>query len=433
MPSRIRLLALFALLALAFAATPVSNAAATTYNNAVLGVELQHPAAAAVLEDQHLAGAYGFTVVDEALGPAHRPLLLRVAQLGGTATPEQKAGELRAQFPNVPLQQQPVSFARLQGIAVTGVPGEYYTNTYVYVRANNQVYEIIYGRGTLDERGMGLLNGLRFAAPRASIASLRLPSANDTARATPPAEVQRQAAEEDARRAQAAAQAPAGDAALGGTTPQLTLDAQAATTQAPGGGVTQAYDPFNPPGCGNWPTWKSTLQVPWDRYGRSGGLIRAGPSWYGEGGHLNCSSPTLLNDHHAIDFPLYEWNSIYAPAAGRVIYAGWATGGWASAGRVVIIDLGNGYWSGSYHLRSINVSAGQYVDLNTRIGYAGGSGFGRDGYFGPHLHQGLYVNAVLYAPNGGVYGGQSVEPLRIRRELDGYIYPSIGRYAWMWY
>jgi murein DD-endopeptidase MepM/ murein hydrolase activator NlpD len=148
---------------------------------------------------------------------------------------------------------------------------------------------------------------------------------------------------------------------------------------------------------------------------------------------VNCNSPSSLNDYHAIDFPMYEWNSLYAPAAGRVIYAGWATGGWASAGRVVIVDLGNGYWSGSYHLRSITVSAGQYISAGTRIGYAGGSAYGRDGYYGVHLHQGLYLNARFYAPNGGVYGGQSVEPHYLRRASDGGVYIDIGRWAWMRY
>jgi murein DD-endopeptidase MepM/ murein hydrolase activator NlpD len=100
---------------------------------------------------------------------------------------------------------------------------------------------------------------------------------------------------------------------------------------------------------------------------------------------------------------------------------------------VVILDLGNGYWSASFHLRSITVSTGQTVNADTRIGYAGGSGMGRDGYFGNHLHQALYVNARLMASQGGVYGGQSVEPFRIRRPSDGYIYPSVGRYAWMRY
>jgi murein DD-endopeptidase MepM/ murein hydrolase activator NlpD len=148
---------------------------------------------------------------------------------------------------------------------------------------------------------------------------------------------------------------------------------------------------------------------------------------------VNCNSPSALNDFHAIDFPMYEWNSLYAPAAGRVIYAGWATGGWASAGRVVIVDLGNGYWSGSYHLRSITVSTGQYISAGTRIGYAGGSAYGRDGYYGVHLHQGLYLNARLYAANGGVYGGQSVEPHYLRRASDGGVYIDIGRWAWMRY
>jgi murein DD-endopeptidase MepM/ murein hydrolase activator NlpD len=423
---------MFATLAVAFATMPVSNAATATYNNAVLGVRLEHPAAAAVLEDQHIADTFGFTLVDEALGPAHTPLLLRVAQAQGTASPEQKARELRAQFADLPLQQQSVSFARVQGIAVSGVPGEYSANTYIYAGANGRVYEIIYGRETLDQRGMALLNGLRFTAPRATLASLRLPAANDTARVAPPAAIQQQADQEDAQRAQAAAQAQSN-----GVVPQANTLAPTRDAQAPDAGTLGEVSPqndylFGAPGCVDWPSWKAA-QVPWDRYAWGSGWSKAGPSWYGEGGHINCNSPGALNDYHAIDFPMYEWNSLYAPAAGRVIYAGWATGGWASAGRVVILDLGNGYWSGSFHLRSIAVSAGQYVNTTTRIGYVGGSGYGRDGYFGNHLHQGLYLNARLYASNGGVYGGQSVEPHYWRRTSDGGMYTDIGRWAWMRY
>lgn len=433
MPSRIRLLALLAALMLVWGSMPATHAAGTAHEQPVIGVRLEHPAAANLLDDQQVGDTFGFTVLDAALGSDHTPLLLRVAQIQGTTTPEQKARELRAQFPKLPLQQCSVSFARLQGIAVLGVPGEYHATTYLYVRANNRVYEIIYGGATLDARAMSLLNGLRFTTPRATVASLHLPSANDTVRVALPAAIQQQNAQASARRTAAIARAQSAGGASQANTQASALDAQATSTQVLGGAVTPAYATFTGLGCASWPTWKSTLQVPWDDNAWGSGWSKAGPSWYGEGGHVNCNTATLLNDYHAVDFPLYEWNSVYAPAAGRVIYAGWASGGWASAGRVVIIDLGDGYWSSAFHLRSINVSVGQYVTLDTTIGYAGGSSYGRDNYYGVHLHQGLYLNAQLYASQGGVYGGQSVEPLHIRRTYDGYIYPSIGAYAWMRY
>lgn len=97
------------------------------------------------------------------------------------------------------------------------------------------------------------------------------------------------------------------------------------------------------------------------------------------------------------------------------------------------MDLGNGYWSMAAHLRSINVSAGQDVGISTVIGYVGRSGNYQDGYWpSNHLHQGLYLNAQLYQPYGGIYGGQSVEPHHVRYFGNGGgYYETIGRYQWM--
>lgn len=340
-------------------------------------------------------------------------------------------GDLLTQFAALGVQQYPVTVGKLQGTAISGVPGEYVANTYVYLLANNRVYEIIYGQPNLDERGKGLLNSLQFNTPRATLASMRLPSAQATLTVAPPAEIQRRDAAVDA---QAARALPApildGKGAQAQTLAGSTADAQAATKPAP---ITPQNDYlYGASGCTDWPSWKGYQRAPWDQYARGNGWSKAGPSWYGEGGHVNCNYASSLNDFHAIDFPLREWDSVYAPAGGRVIYAGWASGGWAGAGRVVIVDLGNGYWSGAYHLRSITVSTGQYINASTRIGYAGGSGYGRDGYFGPHLHQGLYLNAIFYPASGGVYGGQSVEPHYIRTR-DGGVYTDINPYQWIRY
>lgn len=440
MPRRIRWIALFATLVFACTLTPVSNAAVVTHDQPVLGVRLQHPAAATVLTDQHISDTWGFTIIDQAFGPAHSSLLLRVAQVQGSATVEQKVRDLLTQFAALGVQQYPVTVGKLQGIAVSGVPGEFTPNTYVYLAANNRVYEIIYGQPNLDERGKGLLNGLQFTTPRATLASMRLPSAQTTTTVAAPHEIQQRDAALDAQAAQApaapildaeAAQAPTlGAPATNarGTAPQDAAGAGVAQFGKGGSAITPQNDYlYGAPGCTDWPRWKGDQRAPWDQYARGNGWSKAGPSWYGEGGHVNCNFANSLNDFHAIDFPLREWDSLYAPAGGRVIYAGWAAGGWVGAGRVVIVDLGNGYWSGAYHMRSITVSTGQYISASTRIGYAGGSGYGRDGYFGNHLHQGLYFNAIFYPAGGGVYGGQSVEPHYIRTR-DGGLYTDINPY-----
>jgi murein DD-endopeptidase MepM/ murein hydrolase activator NlpD len=415
---------MLATLMFAWVSTPVSNAAVSAYSNPVLGVQVSHPVGTTVVEDQYLNTTFGFTIMNRPLSDTHAQFLLRVGQVQDSASLEQKVQELQTQFADLGLQQSPVTVGRHRGVAVFPVPGEYNENTYVYLNANGRLYEIIYGRGQLDDQGWALLKSARFQLPRQPLESLHLPKAQDVLRVTPPAAV---------LQAQAA---PAQDGAQD-TQPQMDAPApfepQAAQAQTDTTFATpQSIEPMAGPGCANWPSWKY-LQTSWGRDARGTGWSKAGPSWYGEGGHVNCNSPSRLNDYHAVDFPLREWDSLYPPAPGRVIYAGWASGGWSHAGRVVIIDLGNGYWSGSFHMRSIAVSTGQYVTANTRIGYAGGSGNGRDGYFGNHLHQGLYYNAKLYASAGGVYGGQSVEPFYIHCKSDNGVYYRIARGAWMRY
>lgn len=85
------------------------------------------------------------------------------------------------------------------------------------------------------------------------------------------------------------------------------------------------------------------------------GWSTAGPSYFNEGLHKGCNRATRLNDDYPLDHPLKEWDIVYPPASGTVLYAGWAGGGWAGFGRVVIIDLGGGYWAMAAHLRGINV------------------------------------------------------------------------------
>ncbi len=190
------------------------------------------------------------------------------------------------------------------------------------------------------------------------------------------------------------------------------------------------------PGCADWPASKF-LQTPWlsTANGDNGwpqGWLRAGPSYYGEGLHQYCNRMNGLNDYHALDFRLKLWDIVYPPAPGRVLYASWAGGGWAGLGRVVIIDLGDGYWGMAAHLRNINVSVGQNVGSSTVIGYAGGSGYYQDGYWSTHLHQGLYLNAYLNSTYGGIYGGQSVEPHYVRYFGNGGgLYINISQYQWL--
>ncbi len=108
-------------------------------------------------------------------------------------------------------------------------------------------------------------------------------------------------------------------------------------------------------------------------------------------------SPTAgaSSNHGAVDIPV-SYAPIYAPAAGRVIIA-WSLSGY---GNYVMIDHGNGYYTGFGHLSSFNVSAGQTVSRGQQIAVSGNTGIST----GPHLHYEVYI--------GGTTNSYRVDPLQ---------------------
>lgn len=83
--------------------------------------------------------------------------------------------------------------------------------------------------------------------------------------------------------------------------------------------------------------------------------------------------------HHGQDFSAPYGTEIYATGNGKVIAAGWNSGGF---GNYVVIDHGYGYQSTYGHLSSIKVSSGMNVTRGDLIGLSGSSGTSS----GPHLH-----------------------------------------------
>ena len=84
--------------------------------------------------------------------------------------------------------------------------------------------------------------------------------------------------------------------------------------------------------------------------------------------------------HSGIDFSGKRNDGYVYPAAPGVVEdAKWFTGGY---GNMVVVDHGNGYVTRYAHLASFNVSAGQQVDVNTKLGEIGGTG----GNYSPHIH-----------------------------------------------
>lgn len=384
------------------------------YQNEVLGVSLRAlPPETRVVEDQYLSDAFGFTLV----APDGR-MVLRVAwrHRDPPDRMEQRAQELARGFPGLNLHPQPVSVDSYRGVMVANAPGMD-PSLYVYLAAYGRLYEIICPQPDGNRQGCEtLLSLIAFGPASRSLEELHRIRAEDALYEKPPV--------------------------LGSPRPKSPIGIEILKEKEKvlhsGGNGAFSVEPLAAPGCADWPTWKF-LQTPWASTANGPGTpwpqgwSQAGPSYYGEGLHQYCNRTNGLNDYHALDFPLKEWDIVYPPAPGRVLYAGWAGGGWAPLGRVVIVDLGNGYWSMAAHLRSINVSAGQDVGISTVIGFAGRSGNYQDGYWpSNHLHQGLYLNAQLYRPYGGIYGGQSVDPRHMRYFGNGGgYYETIGRYQWM--
>lgn len=108
-------------------------------------------------------------------------------------------------------------------------------------------------------------------------------------------------------------------------------------------------------------------------------------------------SPTAgaSSNHGAVDIPV-SYAPVYAPAAGKVIIA-WSLSGY---GNYVMIDHGNGYYTGFGHLSSFNVSAGQTVSRGQQIAVSGNTGIST----GPHLHYEVYI--------GGTANSYRVDPLQ---------------------
>jgi len=98
--------------------------------------------------------------------------------------------------------------------------------------------------------------------------------------------------------------------------------------------------------------------------------------------------------HYGQDFNAPYGTDVYATGAGKVIEAGWNSGGF---GNCVRIDHGYGYQTIYGHLSSIKVTKGMNVKRGDLIGLTGSSGTSS----GPHLHYqidqyGQHKNPLYY-------------------------------------
>ncbi|WP_373541003.1 M23 family metallopeptidase [Chamaesiphon sp.] len=98
--------------------------------------------------------------------------------------------------------------------------------------------------------------------------------------------------------------------------------------------------------------------------------------------------------HRGLDYAGAAGSAVVAPAGGKVVLVGYENKGFRVHGNVVGVDHGQGVVSIFMHLSKIKVAAGQLLAAGDRIGAIGNTGAST----GPHLHWGLYVNAVSVDP-----------------------------------
>ena len=156
---------------------------------------------------------------------------------------------------------------------------------------------------------------------------------------------------------------------------QAEIQAAVNESQSSGGGYVGSFE-----GTLSWPVSSST---PYYNYISS----YFGPR----------PSPTVgaSSNHGAVDIPV-RYAPVYAPADGKVIISRWLSG----YGNYVMIDHGNGYYTGFGHLSGYSVSAGQTVSRGQQIATSGNTGIST----GPHLHYEVYI--------GGTANSYRVDPLQ---------------------
>jgi len=98
--------------------------------------------------------------------------------------------------------------------------------------------------------------------------------------------------------------------------------------------------------------------------------------------------------HRGLDYAGGYGSPVVAPAGGRVALVGKVSEGFHLHGNIIGIDHGQGITSVFLHLSRINVQEGDVVQAGQTIGAIGSTGAAT----GPHLHWGLYVNALSVDP-----------------------------------
>jgi murein DD-endopeptidase MepM/ murein hydrolase activator NlpD len=102
-------------------------------------------------------------------------------------------------------------------------------------------------------------------------------------------------------------------------------------------------------------------------------------------------APRGVGFHPGIDFPAPSGTPVAAAGRGRVVFAGWDSGGY---GNLVVVEHPLGVRSMYAHLSRIAVGVGQGVVAGSLIGRVGATGLAT----GPHLHFELRLRGAAINP-----------------------------------
>lgn len=104
--------------------------------------------------------------------------------------------------------------------------------------------------------------------------------------------------------------------------------------------------------------------------------------------------------HAGEDMATDYGSPVYATTSGTVTYADWK----GAYGRLIEIDIGNGFRTRYGHLSAINVKVGQKIAFRDVIGRVGSTGRSS----GPHLHYEVWFDGIVRDPSKFIEAGHYV-------------------------
>ena len=379
-----------------------ANPDAVEVEDDVVGVALSFPSSWQVVRDPYLFRDHGFVLAEETPGDQHGVVPVARIAIEHEAAPGDVpalVAALRAEFPDVELEEWQVEVGGLPAVAVGPVPGGQ-PSVAIFAEADDAVLRIHYYQEAIDRRGAALLDGIRFVPRQRPVEALPLVRADSP------------------------------EALFGGPRPVPNIPRGGAEDEGPLLDPTAAAAEYRlANGC--WAQASAFfIQTTHSRDANGTGWSRMGtPNFWGDNTHGNwglgrCASGYYTNDLYAIDYYVRRGDRLYSPFdGGTVMYAGWDPHGWWNYGKmVVIVDPTGKYWSLSAHLSYVNVVPGQRVNRDTLIGWGGSTGYAAP-Y--PHVHQAFYRYASH--SRGRPYGGRGLMQTRLR-----YLGNGGGAYTSFW-